>query len=161
MRRDSGIAVGLILALIGSFIFISMSGEKLVIGPGGLDLEHNYILNSDFSHWIHFTMAAGITDESINVVPSGLLIQDRHFHRITFAVNTAPGAGKECNVTLTDGVSTMSVSLTGAEINGWTETGEFDWDVSETTLILRYTQDAGGSASKGFITIKYHYNETP
>lgn len=161
MRRDNMVAVGLILALIGSFIFISMSGKGLFIGPDGLNLDHNYILNSDFSHWIHFTMAAGITDESINIVPEGILTQDRHFHRITFAVDTAPGAGKECNVTLTDGVGTMSVSLTGDETSGWTETGEFDWDVSETILTLSYTQDAGGLARKGFITIKYHYEATP
>ena len=153
-------AVVLILALIGSFIFISMSGARLVIGPDGLDLEHNYILNSDFSHWIHFSMAAGLVDESINVVPSGVLIQDRHFHRITFTVDPAPGVGKECNITLTDGIGTMFISLTGDETNGWTETGEFDWDVSETTLILIYTQDAGGLSRKGFITIKYHYEVT-
>ena len=135
--------------------------ERIGLDDSGLDLNHYYILESDFSHWIHFTMAAGITDDSINVVPSGLLIQDRHFHRITFAVDSAPGIGKECNVTLTDGVGTMSVSITGTDTDGWTETGEFDWDVSDTTLTLRYTQDAGGLARKGFITVKYHYQETP
>ena len=160
MRKDSMTAVVLILTLIGSFIFISMSGKGLFIGPYGVDLEHNYILESDFSHWIHFTMAAGILDESINVVPLGILNQDRHFHRITFAVDEAPGVGKECNVTLTNGLGSMFISLTGDEVSGWTETGEFDWDVSETTLTLSYTQDAGGLARKGFITIKYHYKET-
>lgn len=145
---------------------LKIEGNLNVTGTGefggDVNMNHNYIIESDFSHWIHFTMTEGATDVSINVVPSGLLVQDRHFHRITFAVDVAPGVGKECNITLTDGVGSMSVSLTGTEItNGWTETGEFDWDVSANTLILKYTQDAGGSASKGFITIKYHYKETP
>jgi len=178
MKDNAIIVVGILMAIFGAFMIVgnmpvtvedfegdlTVDGNLNVTGTGefggDIDLNNNYILNSAFSHWIHFTMEAGVTDVSINVVPSGILIQDRHFHRLTFAVDTAPGAGKECNVTLTDGVGTMYVSLTDAETNGWTETGAFDWDVSATTLTLSYTQDAGGSSSKGFITIKYHYKET-
>lgn len=178
MKDKVIIVVGILMALFGAFMIVgnmpvtvedfegnlTVDGNLNVTGTGefggDVDMNHNYLLNSDFSHWTHFTMEAGVTDVSINVVPSGILIQDRHFHRLTFAVDTAPGSGKECNVTLTDGVGSLSVSLTDAETSGWTETGEFDWDVSENTLTLSYTQDAGGAASQGFITLKYHYKET-
>lgn len=160
MRRDSVIAVGLILALIGSFIFISMSGKSLFIGPYGLDLEHYYILESDFNHWMHFSLETGVSDVTLNIIPAGFVTQDRHYHRVIFVVDTAPGAGKEVNVTLSNGSNILTVSLKDAETSGWTETGAFDWDVSDENLILSYTQDAGGGATNGFITIKYHYKET-
>lgn len=126
-----------------------------------IDMKHHYILYSDFCHWVHFTMVAGKKEVTINMIPADVLMKDRHYHRITFAVNIAPGGGKSCNATLSDGTSTMIVTLSGAETSGWTIVNEFDLDVSVETLTLNYGQDAGGSATKGFMTIKYHYMETP
>ena len=128
---------------------------------GDLNMTHHYIVESDFCHWISFAMAAGATDVTINMVPPGVLEQDRHYHRITFAVDEAPGGEKTCSASLSDGTNTMTVVLTGGETSGWTATNEFDWDASAETLILTYSQDGGGAATVGFMTIKYHYKATP
>ena len=129
---------------------------------GDLNMSHHYIIESDFNHWVHFTMVAGKKNVTINMVPSDVLVKDRYYHRITFAVDKAPGVGKTCNATLSDGTNTMIVTLTGdSETSGWTDANDFDLDVSLEVLTLNYGQDAGGAATKGFMTIKYHYSETP
>lgn len=167
------IVIGAILALLASFfIIISMltvpgdlyvGGNLNVTGTGefggNIDMNENYILYSDFCHWIHFTMTGGQTDITINTIPAGVLTQDRYYHRLTFAVDAAPGGAKECNVSLSDGTNSMIVALTGGATSGYTTNGSFALDVSAETLTLKYSQDAGGEAGKGFITIKYHYKE--
>ena len=126
---------------------------------GYLDMNHNYILNFDMSHWLNFEVAEGAADETLNIVPAAVLLQDRHYHRLTLGVDMAPGAGKFFNMTLTDGTNELMVSLTGAETSAWTITGEFDWDASAETLTLKYSQTAGGAVNNAFVTIKYHYEE--
>lgn len=177
MNKGAPIVISIIIALFASFLIVGnlpitvedftgdlkIDGNLNVTGSGefgdDLDMNHNYILYSDFNHWMHFSLEAGKSDITLNIIPADFVTKDRHYHRIIFVVDTAPGVGKEVNVTLSNGDNTMTVSLTGAEESGWTETGEFDWDVSEENLILTYTQDAGGLATNGFITIKYHYKD--
>ena len=179
MRDEAIIIIGIIAALFGAFMIVgnmpvtvedfegnlTVDGNLNVTGTGefggNVDMNENYIIESDFCHWLHFTMEGGKTDVTINTVPSGVLLQDRYYHRLTFAVDTAPGAGKECNVSLSDGTNTMFVDLVDAETSDFTLTNPFSLDVSAETLTLSYSQSAGGSASRGFITIKYHYQETP
>lgn len=130
-----------------------------VVVGGNIDMQHNYIIESDFSHWLDFTVEGGKTDETLNLIPSGVCTQDRHYHRLTIGVNTAPGSGKFFNMTLTDGTNELTVSLTNSETSTWTTTGEFDWDASAETLTLHYSQTAGGATTNAFVTIKYHYKE--
>ena len=178
MNKNAPIILGVIAALFGAFMIVgnmpvtvedfegdlTVDGNLNVTGTaefgGDVDMNHNYILNSDFNHWFQFTFSKGATEETLNIVGAGILIQDRHFHRLTLTVNIAPGVGDTVNVTLTNGVGTMFVELTGAETAGWTQTTEFDWDVSTQPLTLTYSQSAGGDSTLGFITIKYHYLET-
>jgi len=178
MSKGTPIILGIIVALFASFMIVgnlpvtvedfegdlTVDGNLNVTGTGefggDVDMNHGYILESDFNHWMHFSLEAGLSDVTLNIIPAGFVTQDRHYHRIIFVVDIAPGGGKEVNVTLSNGSNTLTVSLKDAETSGWTETGAFDWDVSDETLILTYTQDAGGGATNGFITIKYHYKET-
>ena len=178
MKNESIIVVGILMAIFGAFMIVgnmpvtvedfegnlTVEGNLNVTGTGefggDVDMNENYILNCDLSHWIHFTMTKGETDVTVNLIPSSVLLQDRHYHRITFAVDTAPGVGNECNVSLTDGTNTMFVDLVNAETSDFSLANEFVLDVSAETLTLSYSQSAGGSATKGFITIKYHYEET-
>ena len=177
MNKNAPIILGIIVALFGAFMIVgnmpvtvedfegnlTVDGDLNVTGTGefgdDVDMNENYILNTDYSHWIHFSMEGGKTNVTINMVPSGVLVQDRHYHRITFAVDTAPGAGKKCNVSLSDGTDTMYVDLVNAEISDYTVADDFNLDVSTETLTLSYSQSAGGAALRGFITIKYHYKE--
>lgn len=126
---------------------------------GIINVNHNFILYFDMSHWLNFEVAAGIADETLNIVPDGVLLQDRHYHRLTLGVDTAPGVDKFFNMSLTDGTNELFLSLTGAEMSGWTITGEFDWDASVETLTLSYSQTVGGGVNNAFVTIKYHYKE--
>jgi len=179
MSKGAPIILGIIVAIFASFMIVgnmpvtvedfegnlTIDGHLNVTGTGefggDVDMNHGYILYSDFNHWMHFSLEAGLSDVTLNIIPAGFVTHDRHYHRIIFVVDTAPGVGKEVNVTLSNGANTMTVSLAGAEEAGWTDVGSFDWDVSEESLILTYTQDAGGASTNGFITIKYHYKETP
>ena len=126
---------------------------------GDLDLSHNYILNMDYTHMTHFSMTQGVTDIEINVVPVGFWTQDHHFHKLGFSVDTAPGAGKWSNCTITDGTNELTVSLTGAETSGISSNPEFDLDVSVETFTIHYSQTGGGSSEKGMTVMLYHYKE--
>ena len=153
--------VGIIVAALG--VGYIHNNTLLLDGSNpmeaNLDMDENYILETDYNHWVHFTMTQGVTDVLINTVPSGVLIQDRHYHRLTFAADTAPGGVKTCSVSISDGTNTMTVTLTGVETSGYTTTNEFDLDVSAEVLTLSYSQDGGGATEKGFVTIKWHYME--
>ena len=172
MRQGNQIiAVAIIVCVIAAFLIVGTMPMTVEDYPGNLtidgnlnitgtvDMNENYILNTDYNHWLHFSMEGGKTDVTINMVPPGVLVQDRYYHRITFAVDTAPGVGKECNVSLSDGTATMFVDLVDAETSDYSVANDFNLDVSTETLTLSYSQSAGGAALRGFITIKYHYKE--
>ena len=127
------------------------------VGGFNIDMEHGYVLECDFTQMVHFTMAQGVTDVTINIIISGFWSQDRHFHKIGFSVDIAPGVGKTVSCTITDGTNSITVSLTGEETSGSSAVGAFDLDVSAETFIMQYTQDAGGSSTKGFAGFLYHY----
>lgn len=137
--------------------YLLINGSRAM--TGNLDLDHNVITESDYDHWIHFSMIGGAVDVTINTVPAGVLVQDRHYHRIVFSVDVAPGGGKTASMSITNGTDTMTVNLGAAETSGYSTANEFDFDVSAETLTLHYSQTAGGAATKGFAMIKYHYKE--
>jgi len=177
MNDKSIIVMGIIAALFGAFMIVgnmpvtvedfegnlTVDGNLNVTGSGefggDINMNHNYIIESDFNHWLDFTVEGGKTDETLNIIPVGVCTQDRHYHRLTVGTSGSPGAGKFFNMTLTDGTNELTLSLTGAETIAWTETSEFDWDVSTETLTLKYSQTAGGLVTNAFVTIKYHYKE--
>jgi len=173
MASKNLVIFGAIAAVLAS-IFLIMSmltvpGDLYVGGNlnvngtgefgGNVNMNHNYIIESDFNHWLDFTVEGGKTDETLTVIPVGVCTQDRHYHRLTVGTSGSPGVGKFFNMTLTDGTNELTLSLTGAETIAWTTTSEFDWDASAETLILKYTQTAGGLVTNAFVTIKYHYKE--
>jgi len=148
--------IGLIGVLLGAGLMSAIM-KDIIAKPGqNIDMEEHAILNTDYSHWMHFTMEAGKTDVVINTIPAGALIYDRYYHRLIFSVDTAPGGAKSCSVSLSDGTKTMSVTLTGDETSSYTTENSFLLDVSSENLILAYSQDGGGLSAKGFLTIKWH-----
>jgi len=177
MNKNAPIILGVIAALFGAFMIVgnmpvtvedfegdlTVDGSLNVTGTGeyggDVDMNHNYILESDFNHWLDFDVEGGKTDETLNLIPAGVCTQDRHYHRLTLGTSGSPGDGKFFNMTLTDGTNELTLSITGDETTAWTTTSEFDWDVSVETLTLKYSQTAGGLVTNAFVTIKYHYKE--
>lgn len=141
----------------GSNNYLFQDGSKPL--SGNLNMSHNYVLEMDYTHLMHFTMGVGVTDFTVNVVPSEFWIQDKHFHKIGFSVDNAPGVGKSCSCSITDGTNTITVTLSEGEISGSSSTGAFDLDVSAETFTINYSQDAGGSSTKGMMVMLYHYKE--
>lgn len=134
-------------------------GVDFSIEDGDVNVHHNYVLEMDFTHLIHFTMGVGVTDVTVNVVPSEFWIKDKHFHKIGFSVDVAPGVGKSCSCSITDGTNTITVTLSEGETTGSSSTGAFDLDVSAETFTITYSQDAGGSSTKGMMVMLYHYKD--
>ena len=177
MKNESIIVVGILMAIFGAFMIVgnmpvtvedfegnlTVEGNLNVTGTGefggDVDMNENYILNSDYNHWMHFSLEKGATDVVLNIINSTMLEQDRYYHRFIFAVDIAPGGADIVNCSISNGVSTMTVALTGDQTTDYTTTNAFALDVSDESLVLYYSQTAGGSATKGFVAIKYHFKE--
>jgi len=142
-------------------IFNTTLHERLTVNASGVDLHGNPLLETDIFYMTHFSMESGATNVSIGVIPAGMLIQDMRFVRIGFAVDQAPGAGKEANVTMSDGTTTISVELTGGETHDISVPGSFILDASDETLTMTYSQSAGGACEKGHVIILYQWVVTP
>lgn len=134
-------------------------GEEIGLDEDGLDLNLNYVLYSPFESWLHVDFAAGGTNVELSSIPAGFHHQDRRYSSLHVSVGTAPGVGKWVNVTLTDGTSSMIVSITGAAKSENTDVGAFDLDVSAESLTLSYSQTAGGASDEAGVIIHWHYKE--
>ncbi|MBA7708191.1 hypothetical protein ES703_117083 [subsurface metagenome] len=106
MRDKAIIVVGILIALFGAFMIVgnmpitvedfegnlTVDGNLNVTGSGefgeDVNMNENYVLYTDHNHWVHFTMGVGVTDVIINIIPSAMLLQDRHYHRLIFAVDS-------------------------------------------------------------------------
>ena len=152
-----GVAVAMVM--IGFGTMLNAMNENPPFFDENLGMRHNYIIESDFSHWFDFTVEAGKTDEILTIVPAGVCVQDRYYHRLTLGTIGSAGTNKFFNMTLSDGTNELTLSLTGEETSGFSVTEEFAWDVSAETLSLKYSQSAGGRVTNAFVTIKYHYKE--
>jgi len=135
--------------------------ERLTVNASGVDLHGNPLLETDIFYMTHFSMESGATNMSIGVIPAGMLVQDMRFVRIGFAVDQAPGVGKEANVTISDGTTTISVELTDDETHDISIPGSFILDASSETLTMTYSQSAGGACEKGHVIILYQWVVTP
>lgn len=122
-----------------------------------MDMNLNFLLKMPLVRCCHFTMEQGVTDITIETVPAGELTQDNHFAKVIAALDQAPGAGKTVTITITDGTNTMTVTISDTDTTGSTTTGAYDWDVSATSFVLKYSQTAGGLATKATVAISYHY----
>ena len=146
------IGLGVVLSAFRPSVTIIYSYDK------NIDMNLHYLIEFPQRHFIHFTMEQGKTDKVMKI-PAGSMCQDRHYAEITFSVDAAPGVGKSCNVTLTDGTNTMIVTISGTDTYEETTTNAFDLDVSAEALTFSYSQDGGGATEKGFCTVKYYYKE--
>ena len=177
MKDNAIIVVGILMALFGAFMIVgnlpitvedfegdlTVDGNLNVTGTGefgdDVDMNLNYILYMPLEAWIHVAFEAGATNIEISSVPSGTHSQDRHYSKLHVSVNTAPGADKFVNVTLTDGTKSLIVSITGADKSGTTTTNAFDLDVSAETLTLKYSQTAGGASEEACVMVHWYYKE--
>ncbi len=139
------------------YFSISRAGDITVLASKVLNFGDNPILHTPTHHFAHITLEQGLTDEYIRSIPAGVFDQDLRFTKLAFSVNTAPGAGKSVSLSLSNGTDTMTVTLSNAETSGVNTEDTFDLDVSAEDLTLTYSQDAGGSATKGtFVWVHHH-----
>ena len=166
-----GGAVILILAVVSIFGVIIFAGLQagyisnralLLDGSNSmqadLDMDDNYVLYFEQRDWIHTAMAPGATDVSINAIPAGSHTQDEHHSMLMVSLDVAPGADKNVNVSISDGTSTMIVTISGAvDVFGQTTTNAFDLDVSAEIFTLKYSQTAGGLTDHACIMMHWWY----
>lgn len=126
---------------------------------GDMNYNHNYMLGMDLDEHIHHDSVAGIGVQVIDQISAGYLTQDRHIHSMHIFAEPAPGGGKWLNVTLSDGINDIEVAITGADQEGFSDTGSFDWDVSAETFTVSYEQTAGGATDEFCVHYDWHYKE--
>lgn len=103
------------------------------------------------------TLAAGVTDKYVQLMPAGTFGQDMHVDKVVVSVDVAPSAGKTVTVTVSDGTNTMTVTIADDATSGFTTTNNFDLDVSAESLTLNYSQTAGGLSRVATIACVHHY----
>lgn len=121
-----------------------------------VDMDSHYIIKHKISRCCHMSLSAGVTDIVIETIPAGVLDQDFHVFKIAAAVDTAPGTDKTVAVSVTNGTSTMTVSITDAATTGSTTENAFDVDVSAESFSLKYSQTAGGASTRATVVIMYY-----
>ena len=171
MKKDT-ILLGAIIIIVAVLIFAVsipaalvgfIDGNLNVTGTGefggDVDMNHNYVLYMDMDEHIHHDAVAGIGYQVIDQISAGYFTQDRHIHSIHVFASPSPGEGKWMNITLSDGTNNIWVNITGADQEGFSDTGEFDWDVSAETFTVGYAQTAGGAVDEFCIHYDWHYKE--
>ena len=168
----SGAVLVLFLGVLGVFGVLIFAGlqsgyiNNLVVLRDGSnpltanwDIGNYYILYFEQQYWLMLDLEEGVTDHSITSIPSGIHTQDQHFAMIMISADTAPGGGKTVSFSITDGTSTMTVSITGAETFGSSTANAFDLDVSAETLTMTYSQTGGGATNHMCAMIHWYYKE--
>jgi len=139
-------------------LILDRAGDITVLADKVLNFGDSPILYTPMKHICHFSMETGVTDITIETIPSGELSQDFHVDKIIVALDQAAGAGKSVTVEVSDGTDTMTVTISGdTDVKGSTTTNNFDLDVSAETLTLKYSQTAGGAATKATVLYVHHY----
>lgn len=98
-----------------------------------------------------FPVAGGEAGDMEANLRAGGLTQDLHIDKLIVSLENAPGGIKTITVTLDNGVSTMTVVVSAAEVYGTTTTNNFDLDVSTQDLTLLMSSDGGILA--GLVTV--------
>lgn len=141
-------------------ILNSTLSEEYGFRENGADFNQNYILTSPTMFEYLSSLTPGRTNVEISHSPSGLFTQDIYYSFGMLHVDIPPGDGKWVNVTISNGIDSLSFSITGDETNSTDMTG-FLWDVSEQPLVIQYTQSTGGTSRAGYIHGERWYVVTP
>ncbi len=108
---------------------------------------------------VHLTdeVVAAVTDHIIYSMAAGAHTIDEHVDAVMVHLENPAGDGRTVTVNVTNGVSTMSVAITGAaDVFGSTTTNNYDWDVSAQPLTVQFTTSAGTTAGRMAVHIAKH-----
>ncbi len=105
---------------------------------------------------LHHDVAGGEAADVQFQLRAGDLTQDLHIIKLVVSLENAPGGTKEVTITVSDGITTMTVVVTGAETSGSTTTNNFELDVSEKDLTVAFSADGGTAAGCCTIVIVHH-----
>jgi len=106
---------------------------------------------------IHEDVDGGLTDHILCEVKAGEMSQDLHIDLISVSLESDPGAGKSIAVSITNGVSTITATVSDTDTSAHSSTNEFDWDASAQDLTVSYTSTGGAQAGHGTFRIDYHH----
>ena len=100
-------------------------------------------------------VTAGASNHVFFYVAATAHSEDEHVDQLEVSLENPIGVDKTLTVTLTNGVSTMTVNITGdTDVFGKTTTNNFDWDVSAQPITMKFTSTAGSTT--GHIGVHIH-----
>lgn len=108
---------------------------------------------------VHLTdeVAAGVTDHIVWSMAAGAHTADEHVDTVMVHLENPAGTDKTVTINVTNGVSTMSVAISGnVDVFGTTTTNNFDWDVSAQPLTVQFTTTAGTATGRMATHISKH-----
>ena len=178
MGKETPIILGIIFTIVAIFIIVSgapvqirdltgdvtITGNLNVTGSGefgdDIDMNQHYLLNSPQLFEYLSSLTPGRTDVEIAHTASGVFTHDIYYSFGMLHVDIAPGDGKWVNISISNGVDSLSFSITGDDTSDTDMTG-FLWDVSAQPFVIQYTQSAGGSSLAAYIHGERWYVATP
>ncbi|MBA7569576.1 hypothetical protein ES708_11317 [subsurface metagenome] len=104
----------------------------------------------------HHELAAGESADMVGIMGAGAMSQDIHIDKIVVSLENAPSGASTVTVTIDNGVSTITVNITGDDTSGSSTTNHFDLDVSAQALTVQISATAGTAAGCVTIFVFYH-----
>lgn len=98
-------------------------------------------------------ITAGMSNHPIADITAGVFPKNHHIDKLAIELETAPGGGKTVTVTVSDGVTTMTVDVSGGDKVGSTTVNNYDWDVATKKLQSRCSTSGGTGAGAMSVTI--------
>ena len=123
--------------------------------PDGVKTNWTWV-NAERIVALHHDVAGGEASDVQFQLRAGDLSQDIHIDKLIVSLENAPGTDKTVTVAVSDGVTTMTVEVTGTATSGTTTTNNFDLDVSGKDLTVALSATAGTAAGCCTIVLVYH-----
>lgn len=101
------------------------------------------------------TSAASQTNKQFAYYGPSLLDNNKQIIKIGVTLVSAPGTAQNITVTLTDGVTTMSVVISDSGLSNSTTANSFTWAVNSKPLLLRYSTSSGCAISLVTVAVTY------
>lgn len=105
---------------------------------------------------LHHDIAGGEDADMQFAIKAGTLDFDLHVDKLYVSLENAPGDGKTVTVTVSNGVKTMTVEITGTSTYGSTTTNNFDYNRLTQDLEVALSATGGTAAGCATAIVQYH-----
>jgi len=123
--------------------------------PDGIPTDWSWEIADRIAFASH-EISGGESGEMVYIIRAGTLHTDIHIDRLALSLENAPGGGKTVSVTVSNGIDTMTVNVSGSDVAGYTTTNNFDLDASVQDLTVTLDSDAGAASGTATIFLLYH-----